>query len=111
MDDELGFQTAAACIVESVSLQYLLGMHQPTVMEEGERWNGKDDLSALCSIGIKVLSEFLVNVPILIFWCGGEQSYENFCEKELTIKKRFEPSLGLKNILEKNLQEKLWMGS
>jgi len=37
MDDELGFQTAAACIVESVSLQYLLGMHQPTVMEEGER--------------------------------------------------------------------------
>lgn len=56
IDDKLGFQTAPAYFVEFVIL-CLLGMHQPTVME-GEGGNGKGDLSALCSIGIKVHFEF-----------------------------------------------------
>lgn len=39
------------------------------------------------TIRIKVHFEFPVQIAILIFGSGGVQSYENFGEKELSIKK------------------------
>lgn len=56
-------------------------------MEEVEGGNGKANLSALYNTEIKVLFEFLVYLPILIFRNVGQQNYENFVRKNSTFQK------------------------